>query len=142
MKAFQRPYCDKCFDEVFIRRRNFDTKVEINKNIRATDGTFVQSKGERKIADWLTKNNILFRYDQRFRIIDNYAVRPDFYLPEFDLYIEYWGMDTTDYKIGMLKKLKLYQQEGKKLISIYPDDIISLDKILKEKLSKHIRITN
>jgi hypothetical protein len=34
-------------------------------------------------------------------------------------HIEYWGMDTADYKIGMLKKQKLYQQEGKKLISLY-----------------------
>jgi len=29
-------------------------------------------------------------------------------------------MDTTDYKIGMLTKQKLYQQDGKGLISLYP----------------------
>ncbi len=34
MKAFKRIFCDKCFDEVYLKRRNFDTKVEINKNIR------------------------------------------------------------------------------------------------------------
>ena len=28
----------------------------------------------------------------------------------------------ADYKIGMLKKQQLYQQQGKKLISLYPDD--------------------
>jgi len=97
MRAFQRPFCDKCFDEVYIRRRNYDTKVEINKNIRTNDGTFVQSDGERKITEWLAKNKIKHRYDERFRIIDDYAIRPDFYLPEFDIYIEYWGMDTIDY---------------------------------------------
>jgi len=31
-------------------------------------------------------------------------------------------MDTADYKIGMLKKQKLYQQQGKRLISLYPED--------------------
>lgn len=36
--------------------------------------------------------------------------------------IEYWGMDTAEYKIGMLKKQQFYQQQGKKLISMYPDD--------------------
>jgi hypothetical protein len=36
------------------------------------------------------------------------------------LYIEYWGMDTADYKIGMLKKQQLYQQQGKRLISLVP----------------------
>lgn len=24
-------------------------------------------------------------------------IRPDFYLPEFDVYIEFWGMDTPAY---------------------------------------------
>ena len=140
MKAFQRPYCDKCFDEVYLRRRNYDTKVELNKKIRANDGTFVQSAGELKIADWLTVRGMKYRYDERIRIIDDYAVRPDFYLPEFDVYIEYWGMDTIDYKIGMLKKLKLYQQQGKKLISLYPEDKNNLDIILKSKLSKYIQL--
>ena len=141
MKAFKRIFCDKCFDEVYLKRRNFDTKVELNKNIRAKDGTFVQSDGERKISEWLTKNKIKYRYDERFRILKDFAVRPDFYLPEFDIYIEYWGMDTTDYKIGMLKKLKLYQQQGKKLISLYPKDKNKLDTILKQKLNKYIKIT-
>ncbi len=135
-KAFQRNYCDKCFDEVYLSRRNFDTKVELNKNIRTKDGTFVQSDGERKVCEWLNKNNIKYRYDERFRILADYAVRPDFYLPEFDIYIEYWGMDTIDYKIGMLKKLKLYQQEGKKLISLYPEDKNNLDIVLKNRLEK------
>jgi len=140
-KTFQRIYCDKCFDEVYLKRRNFDTNVELNKKIRTNDGNFVQSIGEQKIADWLTNHNILYRYDQRYRIISDFAVRPDFYLTEFDVYIEYWGMDTPDYKIGMLKKLKLYQQEGKKLLSLYPKYKNNLDSILKQKLSKYIRLS-
>ena len=139
-KAFQRSYCDKCFDEVYLKRRNFDTKVELNKTIRTNDGTFVQSDGERKIAEWLTKNNITYRYDERFRIIEGMAIRPDFYLPEFDVYIEYWGMDTADYKIGMLKKQKLYQQEGKKLVSLYFSDKPNLEKLLHQKLSRYVHI--
>lgn len=137
IRAFDRPYCDKCFDEVYLRRRNFDAKVELNKTIQARDGTIVQSKGERAICEWLSYNRIPYRYDERIKIIQGYAIRPDFYLPEFDLYIEYWGMDTIDYKIGMLMKQKLYQQEGKKLISIYPEDIPNLHAILSQKLSRH-----
>jgi len=139
-RAFQRVFCDKCFDEVYLDRRNFDTKVELKKTIRAKDGTFVQSDGERKIAEFLTRHGIAYRYDERMRIIDGYAIRPDFYLPEFDLYVEYWGMDTIDYKIGMLKKLKLYQQQGKKLVSVYREDKPGLDEVLRQKLGKHIRI--
>ena len=134
-KAFQRTYCDPCFDEVFLTRRNFETKVELNKNITAKAGTLVQSDGERKIADWLSTHNIAYRYDERFRILNGHAIRPDFYLPELDIYIEYWGMDTADYKIGMLKKQQLYQQQGKRLISLYPRDKAILDTILRQKLA-------
>lgn len=139
-RAFQRVFCDKCFDEVYLERRNFDTRVELNKTIRAPDGTFVQSDGERKIAEFLGRHDIVYRYDERMRIIEGYAIRPDFYLPEFDVYIEYWGMDTVDYKIGMLKKLKLYQQEGKRLISLYREDKPRLEEVLRAKLSRYARI--
>jgi hypothetical protein len=134
-QAFQRTFCDSCFDEVFLDRGNFDTKVQLNKTIVAKAGTLVQSDGERLIADWLTAHNIACRYDERFRILSGHAVRPDFYLPELDIYIEYWGMDTADYKIGMLKKQQLYQQEGKRLISLYPSDKPHLDAVLRAKLA-------
>jgi hypothetical protein len=134
-KAFQRVFCDPCFDEVYLDRRNFETKVELQKTIRAKDGTLVQSDGERRIAERLSDMEIRYRYDERFRILDGYAIRPDFYLPEYDVYIEYWGMDTADYKIGMLKKQKLYQQQGKKLISLYPDD----KPVLRERILAKLR---
>jgi hypothetical protein len=134
-QAFQRTFCDACFDEVFLDRRNFDTKVELNKTIIAKAGVLVQSDGERLIADWFSMYGIAYRYDERFRILSGHAIRPDFYLPELDVYVEYWGMDTTDYKIGMLKKQQLYQQEGKRLISIHPADKPRLDEVLRTKLS-------
>jgi len=133
-KAFQRPFCDHCFDEVFLDRRNFETKVELQKKIRTQDGTWVQSDGERRICEILHTENLRYRYDERFRILNGYAIRPDFYLPELDIYIEYWGMGTADYKIGMLKKQKLYQQQGKKLISLYPKDKQQMRERLLEKL--------
>ncbi len=135
-KAFQRPFCNYCFDEVFLERRNFETKVELQKKIRSKDGTWVQSDGERRIAEILSAQNIRYRYDERFRILDGYAIRPDFYLPELDVYIEYWGMDTADYKIGMLKKQQLYQQQGKKLISLYPNDKPHMREILLGKIQQ------
>jgi len=134
-RQFQRVYCSACFDAVFIDRRNFDMKVQNQKTILAADRTVVQSKGERLIADWLGAHGIEYRYDDKFQIIQGFAVRPDFYLPRYDLYIEYWGLDTTDYKIGMLLKQKLYQQEGKRLVSLYPDDLATLDTKLAKALA-------
>jgi hypothetical protein len=133
-QAFQRVFCDRCFDEVFLQRRNFETQVEINKTIEARDGTVVQSAGERRIAEWLTAHGIAYRYDAKFRIIAEFQIRPDFYLPELDVYIEYWGMDTPQYKMSMYKKQMLYQQEGKRLISVHPQDLPGLDGLLTAKL--------
>lgn len=139
-RHFQRTYCDRCFDETFAKRRNFDTTVENHKTVRAADGTFVQSQGERRIAEWLTIRGLAYRYDERFRILDGYALRPDFYLPGSDLYIEYWGMDTADYKIGMLKKQQIYQQTGKRLVSIHRADLPHIEAALAERLAPFIHL--
>ncbi len=133
-RFFERTLCDTCFDETATERRNFETKVEDQKNIRTVDGTLVQSDGERRIAEWLAANRIVYRYDARLRIIEGFQIRPDFYLPEYDVYIEYWGMDTPRYKAGMFLKQDLYMHAGKKLISLYPEDKTRLDSVLREKI--------
>jgi hypothetical protein len=133
-QAFQRVFCDRCFDEIFLERRNFETQVELNKTITAEDGTVVQSDGERRIAEWLTAHGLTYRYDAKYRIIGEFQIRPDFYLPELDVYVEYWGMDTPQYKMSMYKKQTLYQQEGKRLISVYPHDLPNLNTLLISKL--------
>lgn len=135
-ETFQRNFCDRCFDEVFLDRRNFEMQVEINKTIEARDGTLVQSTGERRIAEWLTAHGFAYRYDTKYRIISEFQIRPDFYLSELDVYIEYWGMNTPQYKMSMYKKQLLYQQKGKRLISVYPKDLPSLNSLLTSKL-KH-----
>ncbi len=56
------------------------------------------------------------------------------YLPELDVYIEYWGLDTPQYKMSMYKKQVLYQQQGKRLVSVYPRDLAGLDRLLMAKL--------
>ncbi len=133
-QAFQRAFCDRCFDEVFLERRNFETQVELSKTIAAPDGTVVQSAGEQRLAAWLASHGIAYRYDAKFRIIGEFQIRPDFYLPELDVYIEYWGLSSPQYMMSMYKKQMLYQQEGKRLISVYPKDLPALDHLLTSKL--------
>ncbi len=87
-EASQRVFYDPCFDEVFLVRRNFETQVEINKTVEARDGTLVQSRGEKLIAEWLTSHGLAYRYDTKYRSIAEFQIRPDFYLPELDVCIE------------------------------------------------------
>jgi hypothetical protein len=141
-RFFQRTLCDVCFDQTATERRNFETAVEDKKKLRTLAGTLVQSDGERRIADWLAANAIAYRYDARLRIVEGFQIRPDFYLPEYDVYIEYWGMDTPRYKAGMYLKQDLYMHAGKRLISLYPEDKTRLDDILAPKLAQFGRREN
>lgn len=53
-------------------RRNFETQVELNKTIEARDGELVQSKGEKRIAEWLAARGLAYRYDSKYRIIGEF----------------------------------------------------------------------
>ncbi len=140
MDRFARPYCTHCFDELLLEGANFEATVEGAKERMTTDGTAVQSVGEKRIADWLAARKIAYVYDERFRVARDTLIRPDFYLPEFDLYIEYWGMDTPEYNANRQKKLWLYQRAGKKLVSISFQDLPNLEAVLSLKLSRYIRL--
>ena len=138
MDLFGKPYCQHCLDERILEANNFELVVDEAKALRTDDGTAVQSRGERRIADFLSSRRIAYIYDERYRIAGDIRIRPDFYLPEFDLYIEYWGMDTPEYAANMKKKLMLYQRAGKKLISLSFRDFDRIEAVLEEKLSRYI----
>jgi hypothetical protein len=135
-----KPYCRHCSDERELEGKNFEATVENAKLRRTEGGTAVQSIGEKRIAEFLECEKIDFVYDARFRIAEGDLIRPDFYLPEFDLYIEYWGMDTPEYNANHQKKLWLYQRAGKKLVSLSFRDLPSLEDVLSLKLSRYIRL--
>lgn len=57
------------------------------------DGTGVKSKAEKEIMDCLLTHKIngepiLVRYE-----IDVGGFRPDFFLPQYDIFIEHWGLN-------------------------------------------------
>ena len=49
-------------------------------------------------------------------------------------------MDTADYKIGMLKKQQIYQQTGKRLVSIYREDLPHIESVLAMRLAPFIHL--
>lgn len=135
---YGKPYCYHCFDERILEDVNFEKDVEAAKKLRTTNAVAVQSQGEKRIGNYLAERGIRFIYDERYRIAADQVLRPDFYLPEFDLYIEYWGMDTEDYLERRREKQFLYQRAGKKLISLTPKDLPRMEEILAEKLSRYL----
>ena len=76
----------------------------------ARDNSF-KSIGETQIARLLDRNRIAYIYEQPVAVVDRGKTRlwyPDFYLPEYDMIIEYFGMngnqaydDQTKHKMGV-----------------------------------------
>jgi len=139
MERFGSPYCHHCQDEKELESHDFESTVESAKRKRTTGGTAVQSWGEKRIAEFLEAEKIAYYYDERYRISGADTIRPDFYLPEFDLYIEYYGMDTPEYNENRRRKHFLYQRAAKKLISVSFRDDAALVETLKAKLARYIR---
>jgi len=140
IEHYGKPYCRHCLEERIHEDAYFESDVEAAKKLRTVDEVAVQSQGEKRIGDWLAKHAIAYEYDERMILAGDTRIRPDFYLPEFDLYIEYWGMDTPEYVANMRKKRFLYQRERKRLISISYKDLENVEDILKLKLSRYIRL--
>lgn len=139
-KAIQetgKPFCRRCLMERGFETVRFNYDVEAGKKLRTIDEVAVQSRGEKRIGDFLAAHRIAYDYDQRMVLAGDQTIRPDFYLPEFDIYIEYWGMDTKEYLASMERKKFLYRRDRMKLISLSFRDFDHLEELLGLKLSRY-----
>lgn len=90
----------------FVDKDPFEFKTQgeylkyLNDNdIRTLKGEQVKSFGEMVIANWLYRKGINYQYEAKYRIdvaTEQYRqYEPDFYLPDYDIYIEYYGTDEN-----------------------------------------------
>jgi hypothetical protein len=111
-------------------------------------GEIVKSIAERKIADYFEKNNIKYVYEKEAKakalFLFSYKVSsPDFYLPDYNVYVEYWGLVNADddwtrenYVRNMRRKMAIYHRNKIKFISIYPHNLDNLDWIFRKKFEE------
>jgi hypothetical protein len=94
---------------------------------KATGNRF-RSEGERRIAATLDQYGIPFVYEQKVTVNDNGKtrnLRPDFYLPEHDSYIEFYGrVGNQDYDLRTAKKKAAYAANNINVIPLYPWDLL------------------
>jgi hypothetical protein len=106
-------------------------------------GEVVRSNSERKIADYFASNGVRYEYEKPamnrwgFKRIS----RPDFYLPDYGVYVEYWGLVNLPnnsarrrYERTLRWKMAQYHKNGIKFISLYPSDLDRLDAAFRSKL--------
>ncbi len=78
-------------------RMNKKGNPEYEKPYTSLDGTQVRSKSERYIADWLYIHDIKYIYEPLINFKD-FNFRPDFFIPEADIYIEHISNLSSDLK--------------------------------------------
>lgn len=105
---------------------------------RTEDGHLVRSRGELLIDNYLFNHNVRHVYEKVIidPITDNECTC-DFYLPDFDVYIEFWGLDSKKYNNTKEYKLKIYENANLKLVNLNPEDIdMRLDYVLDKIIIK------
>lgn len=94
-------------------------------------GEVVQSAPERRIADFLYKRGIRYVYEMQLP-----GATPDFYLPDFNIIVEHWGMDHPKYREKRMMKVKLYRSRGFRLVETEKKDVPRLEAVLEARLRK------
>jgi len=103
---------------------------------KTKQGFKVRSRGEQKIANFLFDNKINSQYESKTLIFkeEGQICVPDFYLPEFKTYIEFYGGHPKAWKKKVLKN-RLYRKHKISCIFITPGELGDLGKYLIGELN-------
>ena len=97
-------------------------------------GFRVRSKAEKIIADYLTKNGVRFVYEPVLHI-GNQIVRPDFYLIDYDVPFEHFGLDSEAYLTSAANKIRRYQEAGIRYIYTTSRDETDLEDAIVDRIA-------
>lgn len=142
-------FCIKCYHEykdhsVDIRITNCrDTEIIDkygNKKIKTKDGRFVRSLSEKIILDYFFDHFTRVVYERTITYTNNKGenaeLHPDFYLPDYDLYIEFNGLTNKTYLRQKDYVNKIYKEKNYNVVILDSNDINdiegTLDKVLEQ----------
>lgn len=103
----------------YVERNDFDFKslgeyyqYLTDNDIRSLKGDKVKSFGELYIANWLFNHGIEYQYEANYAYdvstVQCRQYRPDFFLPELNMYIEYYGIDENGDTATFIDKEKYH----------------------------------
>lgn len=142
-------FCKDCYYK--FKDRSIDIRIinciktEIldgygNKKLCCDDGRKVRSKSELIISNFLFNNKIRAVYEKEIYYTENgenKTLHPDFYLPDFDLYIEHNGYSGKEYEKQKEYSQKIYGQLNYTIIITSEEDINNINACLKPQLGLH-----
>jgi len=112
---------------VTVKPQNIYIKESQQSQTRELDAKMFKSKGERKIAAFLDSLKIEYTYQPAVLVQDQEYQRiwyPDFGLPKYSIFIEYFGMENDPvYDERTKHKLEAYRNSEIDVISVYPSHL-------------------
>jgi len=101
-------------------------------------GIFVRSRYEKTCADYLYDNGIEFRYEP-LMLLGGRQFRPDFYLPEYNLFLEICGyVHMPHYRGRVALKKAMYEKHNLKAVFIEYNGRGSLIALIKAALRDYV----
>lgn len=111
-----------------------------NLQYKCDDGRKVRSRAEKLISDFLFNNKIRAVYEENIFYKENgedKILKPDFYLPDYNIYIEYNELKNPKYLKSKEYTQKKYEELEKKVIIMTDNDLLDIPAFLKPKLNLH-----
>lgn len=111
-----------------------------NLTIKCDDGRKVRSRAEAMISNWLYKETIRSVYEKTIFYKENgedKTLHPDFFLPDFDLYIEYNEITSKPYLKSKEYTKKIYESLGYRVLIMSEKDLQDIEACLKPILGLH-----
>lgn len=121
------------------KSRKYTPNFESGKIYECNDGDKVRSKSERDIDNFFFENRIWHIYEYSYEHpFTKELAKPDFYLPDYNLYIEYFGLNTKEYLEKREHKIKMYNSDTSiKFEYLTYEDDVDITKKLLQICKKH-----
>lgn len=140
----KRYILDYLIDKIHVESFKKVNTIRDGKFFTSLDGTKVRSKSEQYIADWLYRHSIKFEYEPNVNFRD-FDFKPDFFIPEANLYIEHISKKSYPTK----NKEEQFQKANKLLVKTYEEQTkdttlfnLVLDRVVKNRLPANYHYTS
>ena len=115
-----------------------------SKTKKAKDGRYVRSLSEKIIIDYFFDNYIRVVYEKTIPYIskkgEHKELHPDFYLTDYNLYIEFNGLTSKEYLKKKEYANKIYKEKGLNVEILESDDINDIEATMGKLLDKYKKI--
>ena len=111
-------------------------KQRFQPTLSTTSGTTVRSQYEKRCVAYFEANQIQYQYEPVL-LLEGRQYRPDFFLPEYNLFVEICGYNhMPHYRDRIAQKKQVYDKYRIRVLFLHYAGKGSLEKLLHKELSR------